>query len=49
MSPPTHECVVETGISAHEASSSHIATAPTTQRLPYISVAESMYPFEKHE
>lgn len=34
--PPTHECVVETGISKAEATTSQMETAKMTQRQPYI-------------
>lgn len=39
--PPTHECVVETGISRKVASSSQKPTAPTTARKPYMSMPGS--------
>lgn len=41
ISPPMHECVVDTGISNLVAKSNHIPTAPTTQRFPYINIALS--------
>merc|ERR1719454_1155446 len=35
--PPTHECVVETGISRYDASSSQMPTAMITHVMPYMS------------
>ena len=37
MMPPTHECVVETGISRYDASSSQMPTAMMTHVMPYMS------------
>ena len=40
--PPTHECVVETGISRYEAKSNQIEVAAKTHMQPYIKIAGSL-------
>merc|ERR1719183_3349310 len=37
MMPPTHECVVETGISRYDASKSQMPTARITHVMPHMS------------